>query len=457
MQVLKKINVLFLALLLSGCEQLLPVHSGRISSRSGFEQTGDISGRSTDTGDRFKTAMLLPLSGKASAYGQGLKNAAMMALEDADNPNLQIRFYDTGSTPAGAEEAARRALADGSKLILGPLMSEEVSAVSPAAQREDVPVISFSTSPAVLREGVYTLGLLGSEQVDRIIAYAAGQGRRRIAVLAPDSTAGMNTAKTAVESAAAHGAEVVRIGFYPPDTLDFGEIVKALTDYQTRSAEITQKKNLLSAQAKAGDRTAKRELNKLKTVYSTGSVDFDAVLIAESGNRLKSAASMFGYYDVAYPEVLFMGTSMWENTGLSKETTLYQAVYPVLSRVHNDYFNKKYQSLFGQTPNPLYSFAYDGVALASALSRKNPDALVQNITDADGYIGINGTFRIYENGTNRHSLDIVKITSDGAKIADRAPAKITSAPQSVFYTYQPGLTRPQIFGKDPQTVYRTLY
>lgn len=457
LQVLKKLSVLFGVLFLCSCEQLLPIHSDRISTRSGFEQNGDFVMAPTESGNRFKTAMLLPLSGKASAYGQGLKNAAMMAVEDADNPNLLIQFYDTGSTPTGAEAAARRALAEGNKLILGPLMSEEVAAVSPIARNNGVPVISFSTSPAVLQEGVYTLGLLGSEQVERIIAYAAGQGRLRIAVLAPDSQAGINTAKTAMESASTHGAEVVRIGFYPPDTLDFAEIVKSLTDYETRSAEINKTKSKLSAQAKAGDRSAQRELNKLKTVYSTGAVDFDAVLIAESGNRLKSAASMFGYYDVFYPDVLFLGTSMWENTDLSKETTLYQAVYPVLSRVHNDYFIKKYQNLFGQTPNSLYSFAYDGVALASALSRKNPENLAENITDTDGYIGINGTFKIYENGTNRHSLDVVKITADGVKIADRAPAKLSLMPYSAFYPYQGGLTRPQIYGKDPEAVYRALY
>ena len=34
----------------------------------------------------------------------------------------------------------------------------------------------------------------------------------------------------------------------------------------------------------------------MKTFYTTGEVDFDALLIPETGSRLKSAVSMFGYY-----------------------------------------------------------------------------------------------------------------------------------------------------------------
>ena len=50
--------------------------------------------------------------------------------------------------------------------------------------------------------------------------------------------------------------------------------------------------------------------------------NFDTLLIAETGNRLKAISGTFGYYDVAYPDVLFIGTSVWSNTNLNKETTL---------------------------------------------------------------------------------------------------------------------------------------
>ena len=456
MQVLKKIAVFFLIFGMAACGIS---ERGRISIRGGSWDTSrgrpvDVSFFESD--NNFKVAMLLPLSGKGAPYGQGLRNAAMMALEDADNARLEISFYDTQSLPSGAEAAALEAARDGSRLILGPLTAAEVSAVSGTAKSKDVPVISFSTSPDVLQKGVYTLGLLGDEQVERIIAYAAREGRQKIALLIPDNNSGINIAKAALKSASRHGAEIVKIGFYPPETLDFAEIVKTMTDYDERSVDINKRKELLTEEAKAGNKEAEKELKLLKTVYTTGDVDFDALLIPETGNRLKSAVSMFGYYDVSYPDVLFLGTSVWENTNLSKETTLYHGVYPTLSRVHNNYFNEKYETYFGSKPNQLFSFAYDGVALAAALARKNPDNLEENITDEDGYLGINGAFRIFTDGSNQHSLNVVEVTSNGPQTVDNAPKTFNSTPFLALPSAAP-LKMPEIYGKDRESAENLLF
>lgn len=441
---LKKLSSVFLVFILLGCnsagQNKIFMHGG--SNDVGYTVEDDsFFGKSEQT---FNVAMLLPLSGKASSYGQGLKNAAMMAIEDADNARLSVRFYDTKSTPEGADSAARQAADEENSLILGPLMSNEVSAAERISSAYDIPLISFSTSPEVLKHGAYTLGLLGNEQIERIIAYASSQNRHKIALLIPDTNTGINYAKAALKSAANNNAEIVKIAFYPPETLDFGDIVKSLTDYESRSAEINKTKSRLTALANAGDAKAAHELKQLKTTYTTGKVDFDAVLIPETGSRLKSAVSMFGYYDVGYPDVLFLGTAVWGSTNLSKETTLYHGVYPELSRVHNDYFNKKYQDYFGEIPNQLYSFAYDGIALASSLSRKNSDNLNELITSEDGYIGINGAFRIMADGTNRHALNIMEVTAEGPKIIDSSPKKFINT-ISNNNIIQP---MPKIYGKN---------
>lgn len=139
-------------------------------------------------------------------------------------------------------------------------------------------------------------------------------------------------------------------------------------------------------------------MKKLAAKGTEESVDFDAVLIPESGARLKSAAAMFGYYDVFSPQVKFLGTSVWENTRLNRESTLIGSWYPAMSRTHNAYFNKKYHALFNEYPQSLYAFAYDAVALASALARNNPADIDAAITTGDGFVGISGMFRILPDG-----------------------------------------------------------
>ena len=411
----KKISLFILFVMLAACTQ-------RTAERQSLQYTYRIEQTPYDVADyenrglekdSFKVAMLLPLSGKASTFGNGLQNAAMMALEDTKNPKLQVRFYDTKSSSQGAAAALETALNNNAELILGPLMFEEVMAVSPLAQSRRVPLISFSTSPQVLGSGVYTLGLLSDEQINRIISYAVKSGRKRIALVVPDSDAGLNVAKSVYDAAAENALELVKIGFFEPTSLEFSELVQQMIK----------------------------------------SKDFDVVLIADTGNRLKAIAGTFGYYDVAYPQVLFIGTSVWENTNLTKETTLFNAVYPVLSRVHQEYFNNKYKELFGETPNTLYSYAYDGVALASALSADRGGNLYTAIENEDGYIGINGMFRLFSDGTNEHNLDVVEVSSSGLKTVDSAPSRFGARRFKNNYGFQ---MQPEVYGKNPEIVYRKL-
>ncbi|MBO4293930.1 MAG: penicillin-binding protein activator [Alphaproteobacteria bacterium] len=411
----KKISFMILTLCLAGCGQMAGqrqhVTYGAPSVYEPYEvEDFERGGFDKDT---FKVAMILPLSGKASTFGKGLQNAAMMALEDTHNRKLQVRFYDTKSSAQGAADAIAEAFNNDVELVLGPLMLEEVSAVADIARHKRIPLISFSASPQVLGGGVYTLGLLSNEQINRIISYAAQKGRRKIAVVVADTDAGLNIAKSAFDAAGANGVEITKIGFFEPSSLEFSELIQEM----------------------------------IKTN------DFDTVLIAETGNRLKAIAGTFGYYDVAYPDVLFIGTSVWENTNLTKETTLFKGVYPSIARVHQDYFNKKYKDLFGEMPNPLYVYAYDGVALASALSTKRGRDLHEAIEDEDGYIGINGTFRLFSDGTNEHTLDIVEVDPSGLKVVNSAPRKF--GPRNVNMNGVSS-SRPEIYGKNPEVVYQKL-
>ena len=415
---LKKLNLLLICLMMSGCAS-----SNKPVLRGGStEQALDFSetwlAPQYEEGI-FRVGMLLPLTGKAAKQGQGLKNAAMMAMDDVKNPELILQFYDTKSTPEGARTAVQNALGQRVRLIIGPLSSGEVRAISEETVYNRVPVIAFSTSKDVLQPTVYTLGLLIDEQVNRIMSYAAAQGRSRFALLLPDNSTGIAVAKAAIASAA-----------------------------------LNRKKAALSALAAKGDISAQRQLKQLKTTNSMGDPGFDAVLIPEYGSKLKSIISMFGYYDVYAPEVKFLGTSIWESSSLNKESMIINSWYPTLSRYQSAYFSNKYSNLFGERPNSLYSFAYDAVALASALSKyQDSDDLNYAITNPDGYIGINGTFRLFANGSNQHSLDIMEIRSGGDTVVDAAPRRF-SGDDSHYYnreefgSYQ--VSHPQIFGK-PQS------
>lgn len=451
---LKKISFLLWGLALAGC-------ASTVATEGGFNEANtEISEVNFGGKDNFRVGVLLPLSGSAAKQGQGLKNATMLALEDARNPKLILQYYDTKGTPSGARVAAENALNQQSQLLLGPLMSSSVEAISEQAGDRNVPIIAYNTNSRVLKDGVYTLGLLIEEQVDRIMTFAAEHGRANFALLIPDNQTGVAVAKAAVKSAQKNNVKITRIAFYRPNTTDFSDVLKQMTDYPTRVQRLNSFRAKLSAQAAGGDANAAKVLARLKTQETLGEVDFDAVLIPESGASLKAAVAMFGYYDVFSPKVKFLGTSIWDGTNLSKETTMRGSWYPALSRNHSSYFAGKYADLFGERPSSLYALGYDSVALASALAKQDNADLKTALTDPDGYIGINGAFRLFDDGRNQHSLDIVEVRENGNVIVDEAPRKFTQ--QEGFADNGQIITdssyqAPRIFGKSASTAQTLIY
>lgn len=452
MQVLKKISTLLLSLMLGSCgliEKSDPMPQQSFSYQNSIPQntveTTDYSHIDLGNSESFRVAMLLPLSGKVETMGQNMKNAAMLAVGDVNNNNLVVQFYDTKGTTSGARIAIENALNAKSDLIVGPLLGEEVAAVTETAKAAETPVISFSTAPNVLQDGIYTMGLLNEEQIERVIRYAVARGRLKLAVVLPDNQSGVNMFKAAMNAAQLHGATIVKVGFYSPNTMDFTNLVKQMAgEARVKSSQI---------KVKPGEKPEETQTEVIP-------LDFDALLVPEFGNRLKSVTSMFSFYDVSSPEVLFLGTSVWGNTNLSKETELYGAVYPVMSMARLARFKQKYYAMFNQKSNDLSIFAYDAVALASALSHKDKDYLKESITSVDGFYGLSGAFRIFANGKNEHGLDIVRVSASGPQMVEAAPNK--------FYTANPAYAQrlltndgtliqmPQVYGKSADELRQVL-
>src|SRR5437879_4353581 len=168
---------------------------------------------------KVKAALILPLSasGNAAVAAQSMRNAAEMALAEFNSPDLQLLVKDDGGSAAGAQRAAQQALDEGAEIILGPLFALTVGPVGQVARGRGVPVIAFSTDANVAARGVYLLSFLPESDVDRIIGYAASQGRRSFAALVPDNAYGTVVEAAFKQVVARCGGRVVALERYPLD------------------------------------------------------------------------------------------------------------------------------------------------------------------------------------------------------------------------------------------------
>jgi ABC-type branched-subunit amino acid transport system substrate-binding protein len=306
-----------------------------------------------------------------------------MALFELADDRFTLLVKDTGSTPEGALAATESALAEGARLILGPLFGPQVAAAGPAARAAVVPMISFSTDLGAAGDGVWVMGILPRIQVERVVGYTASRGLRRLAVLAPANAYGDAVVNALYQSTAGTGVSIGQVQRYAPDETDLSPIVTAL---------------------------------------GTG---MDAVLLPEGGNRLRVLAPLLAYHDIDPAQVRFLGTALWDDPTLGLEPTLIGGWFAAPDPVPWSDFSNRYRELHAEAPPRLATLAYDATALAAVLSRSalGPDFAPATLTQPNGFAGIDGIFRLTPEGSVERGLAVLEVQREGAVVIDPAPRR----------------------------------
>jgi len=368
-------------------------------------------------------ALLLPLTGPSTDLGQALFEAAQLALFDVGNEDFVLLPRDTLGTPEGAAIAANQALADGARLVIGPLFSGSVAAVAPITQLARVNVVAFSSDRSVARPGVYLMGFLPGQQVVRVVEYAITRGLKWFTALAPSNAYGQSMVAALTRATQAAGAVMVDPLFFPADAetaSDVEEIVRFMANYDVRRTVLLAQRQQLMAQ---DDEISQAALQRLEGIDTLGAAGYDAVLLPEGGPRLLSIAPLFPYYDIESPEVRLLGTYQWESVVGEREPALFGGWFAAPPPGARRDFEARFEANFGYRPPRLASLAYDAVALAGALA-KLPDGRgfsAETLTSGSGFRGVDGIFRFTPDGANERGLAVLEVTREGAKTIDQAP------------------------------------
>jgi ABC-type branched-subunit amino acid transport system substrate-binding protein len=416
----------------------------------------------------IKVGLLLPLSGPAAELGQDMLQAAEMALFDVGPNDVVLLPRDTAGTPAGASQAAQQLIAEKVEIIIGPLFSQAVQATSPIAQAAGIPVLAFSNVTSVAATDTYLLGFRPEEQVARVVAFALANVERRsdeiprynpggavapgipdsglmvdrgpvrIAALAPNDAYGATALQALRRAVIAGGGELAMTAFYPPDLADPSVVVRQVADFDRRQAQLEAERARVEA---FDDDAARRELQRLEILDTLGGPPFDAILIADGGDRLRSVASLLTFYDVDPAEIRFLGTMRWQDDPLVlQEAALRGGWFAALAPETMHAFANRYQNAFGSQPQQLAGLAYDATALAVIVARdlRDRDFTSVNLTNPEGFSGATGLFRLRSDGLADHGLAILEVDGDATRTIDPAPTRLIDQ----LARQEPSLTTP---------------
>ncbi len=335
---------------------------------------------------QMKVALILPLSagGNAGLAAQSMKNAAEMALAEFSNPNIQLLIKDDAGTAQGAQQMSQEALAEGAEVILGPLFAHTVSAAGANARGRGVPMIAFSTDANVAARGVYLLSFLPESDVDRVVEYAIGTGKRSFAALVPDNAYGSVVEAEFQQVVARKGGRVIALERYPADKAQMQEPVRRVAE-AARQAD---------------------------TLFVPGGSDtVPAVVQALAANG------------VSAKRVQLIGTGLWDDPRIFAEGAMQGGWFAAPDSAGFRSFAGRYRARFGQDPVRTATLAYDAVSLIVGLTKTNGPQRPSDevLTNASGFAGVDGIFRFRPDGTNQRGLAVLRVTSSGGQVISPAP------------------------------------
>ena len=331
---------------------------------------------------RHRIALLVPMSGRNGAVGQSIANATTMALLDTNADNLRITTYDTAKGP---EAATRQAIAEGNKLILGPLLGSNIASVTAPARAADVPVISFSNDTGAAGPDVFIMGQVPEQSIARTIQYARTQGSQNFAIIAPDGEYGARAEQAARSAVAAYGGNLV---------------------WTERFAR--------------GNTSIVSAAERLKAHGG-----FDTVLIADGARLAAQAARVLKSDGNGATQLL--GTELWSGEGsVTRASALRGAWFSAVSDNRYKRFVDSYEARFGSQPYRIATLGYDAVLLTLRVARDwrvgrdFPDGALRN---EDGFLGLDGAFRFHRNGLVERAFEVREVRDGSVVVIENAPAR----------------------------------
>lgn len=336
-------------------------------------------GLPTDT-ERNRVALLVPLTGANAGVGTSISNAANMAVLDTGGSRVRVTIYDTGP---GAAAAAQKAVSEGNRLILGPLLAEDARAVSPIARAARVPVISFSNDTGVAGNGTFVMGYTPAQSIERVVEYARDNGIAKFAGLIPAGLYGQRASTAFIRSVEANGGQVV-----------------AMQTFERSAASVTA------------------AVNRLRQASP-----YEAILIADSGRTALQAAPVIRAK--GGPSVRILGTELWNTeAAIGANPALRGAWFASVSDALYAQLAVKYRARFGRSPYRLASLGYDAVLLVARIGadwRPGSAFPVSRLTDPGGFSGIDGAFRFNRDGIVERALEVQQAGAGGFAVVSPAP------------------------------------
>ncbi len=355
--------------------------------------------QTANANEKIKIGLLVPMTGTNKEIGRSIIKAVSLAVKDIDNNLIEIYPKDTASRPNQTLKSAFELKQMGIKVVIGPVFYENLTYLD---EIKDLTFLSLTNKTLDIPKNVISAGINSTSQFNTIKKFLEKNNVERTIFLTPireyefEVKKGMKDSKIKTYKEYDYNTDPTKL------TKQIEEITKYRLRKQNLEDEITRIKN-------SNEPNKEKKIKRLEKRYTIGNLNFDAVVIADFDESLKSVTTSLLYTDVKPENKYFITLNQWFDESLLKETDVQPIYYPSINKENFDDYKIKFFNAFNEDPSHLSLLSYDLVGLIYYLSFKsdltNLSRLFKKQNSFKGKIGI---FDVRNNKIN-HRLNFYKV------------------------------------------------
>ena len=353
----------------------------------------------TQASNKLKIGLMVPLTGPNKDLGQSIIKAVRLAIKDIDSNFIEIIPKDTASKANKALKSAFELKQMGIKVVIGPVFYESISYLD---EIKEITFLSLTNKTLDLPKNVISAGINSTSQFNTIKKFIENNKIKRSIFLTPIQDYEFEVKKGIKESR----IKVFKDYDYNTEPTKLTKQIEEITNYKVRKQNLVDEILRLKS---SNDTNKESKIKKLEQRYTLGNLNFDAVVISDFDESLKSVSTSLLYTDVSPNDKYFITLNQWFDKSLLNEVDIQPLYYPSINKSNFENYKDKFFKEFNEYPSHLSLLSYDLVGLVYYLSLKtnlsNLDKLFKRKNSFKGKIGV---FDIKNNKIN-HRLNFYKI------------------------------------------------
>ena len=238
--------------------------------------------------EKIKIGLLIPMTGENKEIGQSIIKAVGLALKDIDSNLIEIYPKDTATKANQTLKSAFELSEMGIKVVIGPIFHQSLTYLD---EMKDLTFLSFTNKTLDLPKNVISAGINSTSQFNTIKKFLEVNKIEKTIFLTPiqdyefEIKKGMKNSKIKIYKDYDYNTEPTKL------TKQIAEITNYKIRKQNLDDEIKRIKN-------SNEINKEKKIKRLEKRYTLGGLNFDAVIISDFDESLKSVTTSLLYTDV---------------------------------------------------------------------------------------------------------------------------------------------------------------